>query len=206
MSKSFKASIITFIALCFFGILSTIPYKSPLAQLDHDVFVQTASVTVATTAAETTLIGAGSGSVTLPADYLKKGTTLRIVALGNYGTLAVPGTFNFRVKLGGTTIGTTGDFTPVVSGSAQIWKVETVLTVRTTGVSGTVFAQGYLLVQSAVIALPTMSAANLVPMNNTATTTINTTTANAIDFTADWQTSSGSNTVTCTNLWIKRET
>jgi hypothetical protein len=149
------------------------------------MFTQTAGVTVANTAVETTLLGGGVGTLTLPVNSLVIGKTIRIRAAGKVSTTGTP-TLLFNLKLGATVIVTTG---AVATGSGLAnagWNLDLVMTCRTTGGTGTVIADGTANVSTAVE-----------PLVSTATTTIDTTATQAISVTATWGTAAAGNTITC---------
>ena len=156
------------------------------------VFVQTASQTVANTVTETTLTATGVGTLTLPANFFVSGKTIRIKASGVVSDTGTP-TNTVNIKLGGTTVATTGAvaFSGALSNNA--WFIEAEITCRTTGVGGTVFVQGRFDVEPG----------NFEGMPNTTTDTVNTTTTLLIDVTFTWGTASASNTITCTNLTVE---
>lgn len=88
-------------------------------------------------------------TITLPADFLKVGTTIK----GSlYGTLTTPGagpaTLDIRVKLGGTA-GTvlldSGEITPTVSLVSALIKLDYILTCVSVGAAGTIEAQGLIM-------------------------------------------------------------
>jgi hypothetical protein len=141
-----------------------------------NLFAQTASVTVANTVTETTLLGSGSGTLTLPANFLKVGTSLRLRAAGYHSSTGNP-TITIRIKLGSTTIATmsgTGG-----NGTNDSWEVNLDLTVRTVGASGTIFAQGkYAELHSAGL---------VAGSDNTVTTTIDTTASITVNMTLETQ-------------------
>ena len=64
------------------------------------IFVQIADATVANTADETTLVGAGIGTTTLPTDFFLAGRAFRITANGYYSTRHDVTTLQIKVKLG----------------------------------------------------------------------------------------------------------
>jgi hypothetical protein len=68
------------------------------------VFTQTSDQTVANTTTETTLIGTGVGSTTIPANTLTEGKQIRIRNSGYISTPSSGSTTTFRVKFGGTTL------------------------------------------------------------------------------------------------------
>lgn len=161
------------------------------------LFQQTASVTVANTTTETTLLGSGVGGKTLATDFLVVGGGIRIRASGVYGTrAAAAGTLNLQFKLGTVVICATGAVTVTDNQTNRLWSLECELTCRTVGSSGTVFGQG-------MARLFTNTGVTVLEMSNTAVDTVNTTSANAVDLTATWGTADAANTITCTNLVIE---
>jgi len=157
-------------------------------------FRQTASVTVANTVAETTLIGAGVGSATIPAARLAAGTVVRVKARGTIGDTGTP-TFRLKVKLGGVTyIDTTAIAFGAFTGRHG-WQLEADITIRTNGAGGTALGNGIMMVSTA--GNPDLDSIN------EATTGINTTAANALDVTAQWGTANALNSIICTNLTME---
>jgi len=156
------------------------------------MFTQTADKTVANTTTETTLIGTGVGTLTLPANSLIAGRTVRIKMSGIYSTVAVTGgTVTVKVKYGSTVIATIATTALLTGATNDYWEGEVVLTCRTTGATGTVMTSGrvgYQITGNAVI---------WDELNNAgATTTIDTTAATALDVTVTWSAANASNTVT----------
>lgn len=157
-------------------------------------FSQTADVSIASSTAETTLIGAGQGTVTLAANQLRVGTAIRITATG-YGQ-RTGGNYTFRVKLGGTTIIATA--TSAAAWAANgMFRLDALITCRTTGATGTVQGQGVVMVGTTVVDGQPMQ------LVATGTSTIDTTGTLAIDVTGQFSASAATNTVTVTNLLIE---
>jgi predicted RecA/RadA family phage recombinase len=176
------------------GQKSLVAHVAGVAQyLQGVVFSQTATVTVANSVAETTLTGSGVGTLTLPANFFVAGKSVRLTAWGYHSSVSTP-TINVRFKLGSTTIVSTGAVNSG-NGTNNGWLVDVVLTCRTTGGSGTVIAQGIFTENHAL--------GGRHDMESTGTTTINTTTSQAITLTAQWGTASASNTISCTNLILE---
>ncbi len=165
----------------------------------YDLFVQTASVTVSGTNAETTLIGSGVGSTTIPASYLQASDTIKIIVMGHLSSAAItPGTLRIRFKLGATTIADTGAQT-MASGVSNSGLIGTSFTTcRTIGANGSLFTQGRFTVPSGLLTDATW------PMVNTAAATVDTTSSKAVDVTSQFSSNSGSNSLTVTNLHIMR--
>lgn len=159
-------------------------------------FSQTASVTVSNTGTETTLTGAGLGSLTIPANTLVAGTTYRLKASGYLADLLTP-TLDVKFKLGSVAIDDSAATALVTLTGNQNWTYDGTFTCRTTGASGTVFSQGVFTYFNGTTPLTLASP-------NTATSTIDTTASQAVTFTATWGTASSSNSIICTNLSLER--
>lgn len=169
-------------------------YAAGVAQTVNGVlFTQTQTVTVANTVSETALTGTGTGTLTLPANFFAAGKTIKIRALGYHSSTASPN-ITIRVKLGSTTILTTGAIASG-NGSDDAWVCDAFFTCRTTGGTGTVIGQGYYE--------EVHGNGNRGGMVNTATTTIDTTASQAISITVEWGTADAGNTISCTNVLIE---
>ena len=149
------------------------------------IFAQTADKTIASTTTPTTLLTTGEGSLTLAADALIAGRTIRLTMRGHLSDTGTP-TLDLIASLGGTTVCTTGAVTLASSVTTVGFTVIVEIVCRTTGGSGTVVAGGTLEYDDG-------TTHDLV---KTTTTTIDTTGTLAIDLTATWGTSSASNTIT----------
>lgn len=163
------------------------------------LFIQTADATVANTGTETTLLAAGVGSLTLPANFFRTGKTIKIVAHGIYGETGTP-TIRFKIKLGGTTVLDSTAVTLSGTGSATDaeWRFSCDITCRTAGAPGTLAAQGrWISDQNAADKSVTIGLAN------TSTVSFTTTASAAIDFTVQWGTGVPANTIKCTNLTVE---
>lgn len=156
------------------------------------LFVQTADAVVANTGVETTLVAAGVGSLTLPLNFFRIGKTIRIRMRGRMSDTGTP-TFRLRIKLGATVVLDTGAVALAGTISNNEWCADAMITCRTTGVGGTVSAQGAFQEDPD----------NRVGMPNTAPIVVDTTVAQAIGVTWLWGAADPANTVTCTNLTVE---
>lgn len=159
-----------------------------------EIISQTSAVTVASTAAETTLL---ASAYTIQANWLTAGKTLRIRARGIIGNTGTPN-LTLKVKLGGATVITTGAVTmSTITGSMDFF-IDATVTIRTAGGTGTAIGQ---------IAGDYCTANGTAPLRISAptasTTTIDTTANSSFDVTAQWSASSASNTLTITNLTVE---
>ena len=164
-------------------------------------FTQTADVNIVNTVTETTLVGSGTGTATLPIGFLVAGKTIRVECEGYYSTKgATAGTLRLRTRLGGiagTVVGDTAAQTLTDNLTNRFWRAVTKITCRTTGAGGTVMAQGEALLHtSAILEAPW-------EMVNTGTQSINTLAAQAVTFSAEFGTADTSNSITQTNMAIE---
>lgn len=97
-------------------------------------FVSTGTQTV-TTATDTSLLGStGSGSTTVMANYLHAGNILQFTIYGFYTTPAVnTNSFTIKIKVGSTTIASVTTSTLISSASNQVFMMNVVCPVGTTG-------------------------------------------------------------------------
>lgn len=159
------------------------------ATIERTLFTQTASVTVANTVTETTLIGTGKGSVTLPANYGQIGKTLLLEGFGYHSAGGNP-TIRIRIYKGTTLL---LDTTAVTSGNNtnNLVQFRAQITWRSTT---SVFAQGFYQESG--------GGSNNFEMVTTAATTV-ATTSEALNITATWGTAAAGNTITLTNLTVR---
>jgi hypothetical protein len=137
----------------------------------------TATATTSGTSAST-MLGGGIGTYTLPANFFVVGKTVRLKGYGTYTTTGTPGTSLLTLSLGGTTVAVTPSaVTLPTSLTNQPFEFECVITCRSVGSSGTVFANGSLRYFGASAAI------SGVAISATAATTINTTASQAINLT-----------------------
>ena len=160
------------------------------------IFSATASVTVANTVTETSIVGTGVGSVTLPANFLAAGKTLRFKMFGTIGSVLTP-TARIKIKIGSVVVIDTTALALLVITGTNIFETEAMITCRTAGASGTVFGQGLVFYYTSSTGLSGIATPN------TTTSTIDTTASQTLDVTFTWGTASASNTITCTNTLIK---
>ena len=162
------------------------------AKSTKTLFTQTASVTIADTVTQTSVVSTGVGSVTLPANFFVVGKTVRVTALGFHSSTGSP-SVNVRIKVDGVTIATG----TVASGNGTDdgFVIEGILTCRSTGVSGTLQGQGRYA--------ELHSSGAQVGLVDLAPETIDTTIANVVDVTFKWNTAAAGNTITCTNVTLE---
>lgn len=166
-----------------------------MSHIQNDVlFMGTADKTVTNTTTETSGIPTGVGSTSLQADWWEVGKSLRLKAYGVYSTPAITGgTVTIKVKLGSTVIATVATSSLLIGASSAAFHFEVTITCRSVGASGSVICGGAVDYEVA-------SAARVFDNldNDGATTTVDTTTAAAVDVTITWDTASVSKIVKTT--------
>lgn len=172
----------------------------PTGQL-QTLFTSTATQTVAATVTETTIIGSGSGSLTLPANYLTVGKALRLNIRGLYSTPALNiGNIAVKIKLGGTLLNTTASASALaVSVTNAGFDGQAFITCRSTGASGSVALMGGLTYGVGNNLAPLVLAIN----NGTSATTVDTTSALALDCTVTWSNNTAGNSVSSLNCLLE---
>lgn len=155
------------------------------------LLTQTADKTVANTVTETSIVGTGIGTLTLPANFWVAGKTIRITMSGVYSTVAVTGdTVTIKVKYGSTVLASKATTALVTGGSNLFWESEVLVTCRTTGATGTVQVSGGVRYQvaSSVVVEDELN-------GGIAATTLDTTAGALFDITVTHSAANASNTV-----------
>ena len=164
----------------------------------RSIFTSTTTAIISNSSSETSLIGSGVGTLTLAANALAEGRTIRIRVWGVLSSLGVlPGNLTLKVKFGSTVIASTGAVALTTGLSSAIFVIECDITCRSTGGSGSVMAQGKALVTTALADISE-------PMSNgTSTVTIDTTASNVVGVTAQFSTANAANSISGTNCTIE---
>lgn len=150
------------------------------------LFVQTATATAVTGNSETTILGTGAGSLTIPTTWFTAaGTVMDVRFSGKYSTGLTPGTLQLKLKFGSTVVGQTAAFTPIVSVTDGVYSGFVRLVARTVGASGTIFVADGLLQEGTTLTPGLSKFSN--PTLGTAVT-IDTTATQVVDLTATWST------------------
>lgn len=163
-------------------------YEAGVTQaLTGCLFTQTNTVSVGNTTNETTIVGTGVGTVTLPANFFVAGKKINLFWDG-YFRLENSPTLQVKIKIGSTTVWDSGAVTKsAVSTGTQYWRLNATLTCRTTGASGTVLTQALY-----EYIMPTR-VHNVFENVKISTATIDTTASQAIDITVQWGTADTNN-------------
>ena len=155
---------------------------------------------VANSVTETILVP----NVTIPGNFLQDGRTLRLTAMGAYGTTATP-TLQFRIRWGGvsgTVLAASGAITTPsgAGGGASMtacWTLQAILQVRANGSSGTLMTNGEIILYTTGTAagidypLASGSTGGTTPVAVTADLTADT----ALSLTATWGTANAANSI-----------
>lgn len=168
------------------------------------LYTATASATVANTTAETSIIGTGIGSLSMPATAVEAlpvttvpfwfaGKTIRVRVMGYLSQLVAGPNRTVKIYLGSTALGTVGPSSVATAVTDKGFMYEFLTTCRTTGATGTAFTQGTLF----------HSGIGQNYMNATSAVTIDTTTAAALDVRFTWGTGDPGNTITATNVTVE---
>ena len=163
---------------------------NPLLATTDYLFSQTNSVTVVNSTAETSILGTGDGTATIPANFFAVGRIIRVRVYGYHSATANPN-ITIKVKINGTTILNTGAY-PSHTATTEGFTIEAFLTCRTTGTSGTFIGQGFYQESGSTPVSVVMTTAQ----------TVDTTKALPIDVTVQWDTASASDSITSTNAVI----
>lgn len=150
------------------------------------LFVQTATATAVTAAAETTILSTGVGSLTIPVNWFTSaGAVMDVRFSGKYTTAAVPGTLQIKLKFGATVVAQTVAFTPLVSVTDGIYSGFIRLIARSVGATGTIFVADGILTTGSSLTPGEIIFSN--PTLGTAVT-VDTTATQVVDLTATWGT------------------
>lgn len=154
----------------------------------------TSAYSLTNSSTATTIVTTGLGAAGLAA-----GCTYQISLNGTVQTQATSGTLTFTPYIQGTALAQTAVMPTQSTNAASAFQLQYMITVRTTGTSGTAIAQPFGVIQFATPAYLTST--------STAATTVNTTSAaasNALYVQGKWATASATNTLTVQTAVIER--
>lgn len=175
------------------GDISTQEIPSPV------LYTATADGTVGNTVTPTSIIGTGVGTVTIPANFLTAGSTIKFKSFGTF-TNDAGNSLYFNTTIGGSNTGLITSNSIAGGQSGVSYEVEYTILVKGTGTTAAINVQAKLLYSSASNTFTSLSAVY------TASTTVNTTISNAIDFLGRFNAASnGSNIITSNYSQIKIE-
>ena len=166
------------------------------------IFTQTALKTVTDTTTETSAIGSGLGTHTLPANFFVAGKTVRIRGTGVYSTPSSPGTLTVKVKLGSTVMAASAAFTAAASASTLGFDYEAVVACQSVSAGTGTFAMGGSFNYSTA-AGGTRDFQDLDNSGSTATAAVNS--SELLDVTVTWSNAQVGQTVITTTCTISVE-
>jgi hypothetical protein len=121
------------------------------AIVTKQTFAQTATATVSGTNAESTLIAAGVGSLTIPASSWFAGKSFRVVVRGVYSSGSTAPNLTFKIKLGSTVIAETSGIT-IDAGKTNVpYELRGEMVCRATGASGNIFSRGMVITKDETV-------------------------------------------------------
>jgi len=146
-------------------------------------------------ASTTTETGFSNGTYSFAANSLTAGKVIRVKAWGRFSTTGTP-TMQWNLRWGAVNtdpiiVGTSVITDPISGASNEQWQADAMVTVRTTGSSGTVDGTGAIKVPTTSGRIDTLEYPDVV----SGTTTINTTATTVMTLMFDWGTNSASNTI-----------
>lgn len=162
---------------------------------DRTLFIGTADKTVTNTVTETSIVPTGVGSLTLAANYLTVGKTIRMRIGGIYSTpVASTPSVLIKIKLGTTVIATVTTTGLLAGASSLEFDGEILITCRSTGASGSVMVHGDIEYATGIGGTISVD-----PLNNSgAVTTVDTTASKLLDTTITWDSATASRSVKTT--------
>jgi hypothetical protein len=185
--------------------LTTLPptqtFGDALSRVVTTVYQSTAPATIAnsTTVSTFTALGQGNvGSTTFPATWVATGRSIRVTVDGKYGTTGAP-TWKWDLKLGTTTILTTGAATAVANQTGQFFRAIGLLTIGATGASGNCNAHWDIKVSSGSMG----SAALDFSTSTVSAVSVDLTSQLVVNPVFTWGTQSNSNTITANNVTVE---
>ena len=163
---------------------------SPFATV-FGLFAQTAnSVTISATTVESTLIGTGIGTLSVPADGFKVGDSFVAKLYGHISCVGTA-TIEIRVKSGSVLLADTG-IIALDTTTSKHWCIEVNFTIRALGIAGVgsiVSAGLFSYIKNSGL---NFEGTNFVSLNNT---TFDTTILNTLSITAQWNTNNAGNNI-----------
>lgn len=143
-------------------------------------------------------------NVTVPANYMQDGRTLRLTAYGKLSTTGTP-TITFAIRWGGVTgtvLATTEAITCASGASNTMWFVQAYITTRTNGATGTLFVTGNTTV-NLTSSTQTSQVFGVSGFDAPAAVTVDLTADTALSLTADWSAQDAANTLTGNQYYIE---
>lgn len=163
---------------------------------NRTLFVSTSNGLDSNSTTETSIVGTGSGSMTIGANTLLVGQCIEINVRGYHNATGSPN-ITIKVKMGSTVIGTTG---AVASGTSTNEEFEVNFKIWVRSISGSIcLVSG----QGQYIEGTTGASQNFFNMNNISDISFNPTISNLLDITATWGTASSNDVINGRGTLVK---
>lgn len=157
-------------------------------------YTQTTAATVGNTVAETSILGAGTGSRTIAAGYLQAGTMMKLYLTGSIGTDAVAPSITIKVYYGATVL-STATVTPAAQLPAGTFFE------YTSTMSAPVVGAGGQIVTGQVMWVNSLTSNG--PVAVPASQAVDTTASGLIDVKITWGTANALNTITVSTAYLE---
>ena len=158
-------------------------------------YTSTSNATVTNTTTETTLIGSGIGGLTIMPSDFQVGATYKLTVKGNLSTDGSnPSQFNYRLKLGGTTLAATDNLFQGTGTTNRNFSISCLIVVRSVSSSGVIIAKGEYVDEN--------DAVN--SFGDGTTATIDMTSSKIFDFTVQMNNTGAGNTTTSHVFYLER--
>jgi hypothetical protein len=161
------------------------------------MFTSVLTLTNTSPTTESTLVGStGIGSKTIPANYSVIGKTYCVQGKGTLSSSSSPTIFTVRGKFGSVVVVTSAAITPPASLSNEVIEIEGCFPVRASGAAGTVYGQGMVKFTDGAGGIKAYPLAM-----TAASSTIDWTTTNSLDWTIQYNAITAGNSTTFTT-WV----
>jgi hypothetical protein len=170
----------------------TLQALANLIRSDNLVYAGRTIKQIDTTASETSMAPSiATGSLTLAANYLTQGKTMRLRISGTIDSTGSP-TLTFKFKIGATTYLTSAAITVGADYNDVMFHMEVDWTIWTTGATGTLAVQGRIFIGTTVV-----------PFSATGWAALDTTASKLLAATAQWSASSADNVLNISNYTVE---
>jgi hypothetical protein len=161
------------------------------------LFSQTGdSATVSATTTETSILGSGVGTLTIPADSFQVGDSFH-AKIGGVISAANNEELTIRIKTGASTLATLGPIT-LTTTTSEFWELEIDFTIRSLGASARLQTNGQFNY------VDTGGSGTYLGSGYNTNTTIDTTSSNTLDITVQWGSTNASNSIMSDIFYLKK--
>jgi hypothetical protein len=166
----------------------------------YGLFAQTAnSANITNTTTESSLVGAGVGTISVGANLFSVGDSFNLQIGGHLSSLNNQG-LTIRLKSDSVALATSGLIT-LPQTNDKHWSMNLIFTIRSIGSAGSASIQSTGLFTYTKDASSAFEGVEIVDLNNT---TFNTTISNTLNITAQWSNASASNSIYTNNFVLTK--